>query len=179
MKFNCYYRGKDGSRKVIVLDANNRDHAYQQAKDADLSIIEILQSNGGVGKNKQVRTTINKNMDKVPNEDELKLLQMRRCAYWIGFISAFFSPIMWIIACIIAFCKYEMRGLSCCITGIITPGVPVGIGILGLFFGGLVNPIFGFVLGLCSFVAGIWVARYFYKKDVLLGFIMPTNTNNL
>ena len=184
MIFNCYYRSKDGSRKELKVNADNRKHAYQQVKDAGLNVIELFPV-GNSFKNKQVQETSDTNLVKIPNEEEIKFLLMRKNAFWIGFASSFFSPISWIIACIICICKYEMRGLSCCITGIIAPGVPVVLGSVGFPLGiglagciGLVDQgvagVFGIILGIIFFVVGVMIAKYFYKKDVLLGFTMPS-----
>ena len=184
MTFNCYYRSKDGARKELKVNADNRKHAYQQVKDAGLNVIELCPATGHV-QNKSVQKTNETNNLKIPNEEELKFLLMRKNAFWIGFVSSFFSPILWIIACIICICKYEMRGLSCCITGIIAPGIPVVLGFLGFGLGiGLAGCIdvvakggaglFIGILGIIFFVVGVWISKYFYKKDVLLGFTMPS-----
>lgn len=183
MIFNCYYRSKEGARKELKVNADNRKHAYQQVKDTGLNVIELRPATGHV-QNKSVQKTNDTNNLKIPNEGELKFLLMRKNAFWIGFVSSFFSPILWIIACIICICKYEMRGLSCCITGIIAPGIPVVLGVLGFGSGiGLAGCIdivaqgfglfIGIILGIIFFVVGVMVAKYFYKKDVLLGFTMP------
>ena len=185
MIFNCYYRSKDGSRKELKVNADNRKHAYQQVKDAGLNVIELCPI-GNSFKNKQVQETSDTNLVKIPNEEEIKFLLMRKNAFWIGFWSSFFSPILWIIACIICICKYEMRGLSCCITGIIAPSVPIVLGFLGFGSGiglaecigivaqGVAGVFIRIILGIIFFVVGVWISKYFYKKDVLLGFIMPS-----
>ena len=182
MTFNCYYRSKDGSRKELIVNADNRKHAYQQVKDAGLNVIELCPVDNHF-KNKQAQETSNTNHVKIPNKEELKFLLMRKNAFWIGFWSAiispflwFFGPLLWIIACAICFCKYEMRGLSCCITGIIVPGLSIIMCAVGLFCwsGELVNPFFGFILSIIGFVVGVWISKYFYKKDVLLGFTLPS-----
>lgn len=218
MTFNCYYRSKDGSRKEITVNSNNRKHAYQQVKDAGLNVIELCPVDNRF-KNKQAQETSDINPVKIPNEEELKFLLMRKNAFWIGFVSSFFSPILWLfvlpilliihspgavwlvvctpllwfVACVISVCKYEMGGLSCCVTGIIAPSVPVVMGSLGLgsgislvelgYYGsgcdsdvvvGVARLFSGIILGVLHFIVGVWISKYFYKKDVLLGFTMPS-----
>ena len=180
MTFNCYYRSKDGARKELKVNADNRKHAYQQVKDAGLNVIELCPVDNHF-KNKHVQETSDTNLVKIPNEEEIKFLLMRKNAFWIGFWSAiissflwFFGPLLWIIACAICFCKYEMRGLSCCITGIIVPGLPIIMGVVGFGLGNLVIPFFGLILSIICFIVGVWISKYFYKKDVLLGFTLPS-----
>lgn len=212
MTFNCYYRSKDGSRKEITVNSNNRKHAYQQVKDAGLNVIELCPVDNRF-KNKQAQETSNTNPVKIPNKEELKFLLMRKNAFWIGFVSSIVSPILWLFvlpilliihspwaglvvcapllwfgACVISVCKYEMGGLSCCVTGIIAPSVPVVMGSLGFGSGiglvelgcggevvvGIARLISGIILGVLHFVVGVWISKYFYNKDVLLGFTMPS-----
>ena len=43
MKFNCYYRAKDGSRQSVEIDAVDRHSAFLQAKKDKLIVIELLE----------------------------------------------------------------------------------------------------------------------------------------
>ena len=170
MKFNCYYRAKDGSRQVIELDAIDRNKAFCQAKQMELNVIEMFsfkdQHKSAIRNSCENKVKCKK--DKIPNEDELKLLQIRINAYWLGFWCAIFSPLTlgltWLIALIIAFCKYEKRGVLCCLTGLLTPEL--------IILMALILPIIGII-------PGIMLSIYFYKQDILLGFTMPTNINKL
>ena len=80
MTFNCYYRSKDGARKEITVNSNNRKHAYQQVKDAGLNVIELCPVDNRF-KNKQARETSDTNYVKIPNNDELKFLLMRKTPF--------------------------------------------------------------------------------------------------
>ena len=63
-------------------------------------------------------------------------------------------------------------------------GLGSGIGLVNLgYYGsgcgnevvfGVASLFFGIILGVLHFVVGVWISKYFYKKDVLLGFTMPS-----
>lgn len=177
MKFKCIYRDHDGSKKYCILDALNRTEAFKQANDKNLTVIEMCPLNKTIHNSKKIKSSSSPNV-KYPNSEELKILEMRKTSFWIGFWVSFFGPLLWLIACIVTLCKYERRGLMCCLSGLTTPIIVLGLPLVSLCLPVYLDHPFHFVyciFGLVMFVFGIWLVRFFYKRDVLCGFILPKN----
>lgn len=126
MKFNCYYRVKDGSRQVIELDAIDRNEAFCQAKHMGLTIIELVSEHNhhkplkNTSKPKKVVSIAKKPMD-----TETMIYKQREHSYILGFL---LGPIGFVISCMM----WKHRGMKYGIYGL---GFAVLTFILGWFMG--------------------------------------------
>lgn len=133
MKFNCYYRAKDGSRQVIELNAIDRNKAFCQAKHMGLTIIELVSENNrrkplkNTSKPTKVVSVVKKPMDM-----ETMIYKQREHSYILGFL---LGPIGFVISCMV----WKQRGMKYGVYGL---GIAVLTFLLGWFIG-----IVGFIAG--------------------------------
>lgn len=136
MKFNCYYRGKDGSRQVVEFDAPDRSEAFYKAKQMGLPIIELV--SGGkptIKSTKKIskpKKTIKKQLD-----EETIVYKQREHSYILGVL---LGPIGFLIASLV----WKQRGMKYGMYGL---GMAVLVFVLGWIFG-----IIGSIAGLVSAV---------------------------
>ena len=111
MKFNCYFRGDDGSRQHMQIDAANRHEAFVKANDLGLRVIEMLTSYDSPKKTSSiVPVKVKKVKEEISAEelemrDKLKTYNQREHSYAMGFL---FGPIGLFIAIIC----WRLRGLK-------------------------------------------------------------------
>ena len=137
MKFNCYYRAKDGSRQVIELDAIDRHWAFCQAKQMELTVIELVSENNH---RKPLKNTSKPKKDvsivKKPMDMETMIYKQREHSYILGFL---LGPIGFVISCV----AWKQRGMK--------------YGMYGLGFAVLTS-LLGWFMGIGGFIAGCAIA---------------------
>lgn len=137
MKFNCHYRAKDGSRKVVELDAIDRREAFCQAKQMGLNVIEMV-SDGKARKKPPARERKNVKIEvSNPECEETAIYKQREHSYILGVL---FGPIGFLISSLI----WKHRGMKYGSYGL---GMSVITFIAGYLFG-----IIGLIAGLVASV---------------------------
>ena len=90
MKFNCYYRGKDGSRQSVMLCANDRHDAFHQANSKGLIVIEMYESRESLPKNPIKSKKHEVVHTKLVEDNEITIYKQREHSYILGVL---FGPI--------------------------------------------------------------------------------------
>lgn len=177
MKFKCFHRVASGAIECVNLDVSNRHAAFKTAQSNNWLVTEMRPVAFDVKPRKVKKTIVNH--PKCPNAEELALLRIRRDAFWIGFWCSWLPLFGWIIALFATFFKYDMRGLKCCVHGMIALDVPVLFTLLALSFislGIAAHSVLWSPILLLAAPAliwfGWWCPFHLYKKQVLMGYVV-------
>lgn len=184
MEFKCRHRKSDGSIVTSFIDVPSRKEAFQYARARRWNVVEMIKKDSIREECKKYKNV------KIPNQDELKLLIVRRDSFLIGFWSNFLPFIGWILACCFVYNRHDMRGLKCCLYGSFLP-------VLWLTIFSLIEGITIFVIPDIVSDYSNWIkliSRYafqflaisfptylfakVYKKDILLGYTIPKTSYN-